>query len=137
MSGARGGNKPRRKAGREERALVAILQKAGFAAERVPLSGSVGGKYSGDISVPLLGIDRVVEVKQRARGFRKLYGWLQNRDLLILRADRAPPLVVVPLALAIEVARRAEHAPRERSAAGASPRAAGAQSSDQVVTNLT
>jgi Holliday junction resolvase len=103
-----GGRSPRQKGSREERHLVALLRTAGFGAERIPLSGAVGGKFAGDISVPLLGMDRVVEVKVREHGFSQLYGWLDGRDLLVIRADHKPPLVVLPLKLAIEIARRAE-----------------------------
>ena len=78
------------------------------AAERIPLSGAARGKFDGDISVPLLGIDRVVEVKCRGNGFRRLYDWLIDRDLLIVRADRREPLVILPLRLAIEIAKTAE-----------------------------
>jgi hypothetical protein len=46
-----------------------MLQENGFAAQRVPLSGSAGGSYSGDLTVPILDVDRCVEVKVRARGF--------------------------------------------------------------------
>jgi hypothetical protein len=87
---------------------VRALQDHGFAAERVPLSGSAGGSYVGDLSLPLLGVDRVVEVKVRATGFAQLYAWLAGRDALVVRADRKQPLVVVPLALAIEIATAAE-----------------------------
>jgi hypothetical protein len=110
----RGGKASRLKGNREEMHLVALLQEAGFSAERVPLSGQVGGKYAGDLSVPLLGVDRTVEVKIRGNGFRKLYTWLAGRDLLIVRADRLAPLVVLPLGLAIKIARQAERAPREQ-----------------------
>jgi hypothetical protein len=103
-----GGRSSRQKGNRAERALVRALQDKGFAAERVPLSGSAGGSYSGDLSLPLLGIDRVVEVKVRARGFEQLYDWLSDRDLLVVRADRKEPLVVVRLALGIEIATAAE-----------------------------
>jgi Holliday junction resolvase len=61
----RGGRAAKQKGSREERHLAALLQEAGFAAKRVPLSGATGGRYSGDISIPLLGIDRTVEVKVR------------------------------------------------------------------------
>ena len=84
------------------------LQDAGFAAERVPLSGSVGGQYCGDITVPLLGVDRTIEVKVRARGFSQLYDWLEGRDLLVVRADRREPLVVLPFELAAAIAAAAE-----------------------------
>lgn len=105
-----GGRRSRQKGDRAERALVRFLQERGFAAERVPLSGSAGGRYTGDVTVPLLGVDRVVEVKVRAGGFRELYGWLDGRDLLVVRADRHEPLVVLPLRLAAEIAAAAERA---------------------------
>jgi hypothetical protein len=107
-----GGKASRAKGARGERHFVHLLQAAGFAAERVPLSGAAGGRYVGDVSVPLLGIDRTVECKVRARGFRELYGWLEGRDLLVVRADRSEPLVVAPLRFAIEIATHAERASR-------------------------
>ncbi len=107
-SDRRGGRKSRDKGNREERALVKFLQDRGFAAERVPLSGSAGGSYCGDITIPLLNVDRVVEVKVRGKGFGQLYAWLEGRDLLIVRADRSEPLVVLPLKLAAEIAAKAE-----------------------------
>jgi Holliday junction resolvase len=90
-----------------ERAIVKYLQGSGFAAERVPLSGSAGGSYLGDLTVPVLGIDRVVEVKARANGFKQLYAWLVDRDILIVQADRSEPLVVLPLKLAAKIAAKA------------------------------
>lgn len=103
-----GGRASRDKGNRAERALVRFLQGHGFAAERVPLSGAAGGSYLGDFTVPVLGVDRVVEVKVRAGGFKQLYAWLEDRDLMVVRADRAEPLVVLPLKLAIEIATAAE-----------------------------
>jgi len=105
-----GGRASRAKGNRVEREIVHRLQDAGFAAERVPLSGSAGGPFSGDVTVPLLGVDRRVEVKARGNGFARLYAWLSRADVLVLRADRAEPLVVVPLRLAIEIAQAAERA---------------------------
>jgi hypothetical protein len=104
-----GGRSSRKKGNRLERALIHALQHAGFAAERVPLSGAARGRFGGDLSVPLLGIDRRVEVKARANGFRRLYDWLGDHDFLIVRADRSEPLVVVPFHLAVEIARAAEN----------------------------
>jgi hypothetical protein len=103
-----GGRASRQKGDRAERAIVRTLQGAGFAAERVPLSGAARGRFGGDVSVPLLGIDRRVEVKARASGFRQLYDWLGDHDFLIVRTDRCEPLVVVPLKFAAEIAALAE-----------------------------
>jgi hypothetical protein len=104
----RGGARPRAKGSRVERHLVHLLQDAGLDASRVPLSGSAGGKFAGDITVPLLGRDLVVEVKARADGFRELYQWLDGRDVLVVKSDRRPPLLILPMRLAIEIARAAE-----------------------------
>ena len=103
----KGGKACRQKGDRAERAIVKFLQERGFAAERVPLSGSAGGSYCGDLTLPILEVDRVVEVKCRADGFRELYKWLQDRDILIVRADRKEPLVILPLKLAAEIAAKA------------------------------
>jgi hypothetical protein len=73
----------------------------------VPLSGSVGGRFGGDIVLPLMGRDLCVEVKARADGFRELYCWLNQRDVLIVKADRHEPLVVLRMSLAAEIAKSA------------------------------
>jgi Holliday junction resolvase len=117
-----GGRASRQKGDRAERAVVKFLQDRGFASERVPLSGSARGRFGGDVSIPLLGRDMRAEVKVRANGFQKLYGWLENADLLIVRADRAEPLVVIPLRLAAEIAEMAErNSRRETPPTGAKP----------------
>ena len=97
-------NKSRRKGACEERALVRYLQARGFAAEKTSRTGYRGP----DLTVPLLGIERVVEVKCRANGFRELYTWLADRDILIVRANRREPLCILPMWLASEIATEAE-----------------------------
>jgi hypothetical protein len=93
---------------------VHLLQAAGFAAEKI----SRMYKRGPDLSVPLLGVDRDVEVKVRSNGFRELYRWLEGRDFLVVRADYSEPLVILPLRLAIEVARTAEKNSRMSANAG-------------------
>jgi hypothetical protein len=106
------GRRSRDKSARAECAVVRFLQERGFAAERVPLSGAAGGRFAGDISIPIIGRDLIAEVKVRGDGFRQVYGWLAGKDLLIIRADRSEPLVVLPLELAAEVAVLAERGRR-------------------------
>jgi hypothetical protein len=60
--------------------------------------------YPGDLLLTVLGVPRVVEVKVRRDSFKSLYDWLKDRDLLIVKADHLPPLAVVPLHFAAEVA---------------------------------
>ena len=120
-----GGRASRQKGDRFERTVVRLLQVAGLGAERMPLSGSVGGRYSGDLTIPVLGVDRTVECKSRKDGFRELYSWLEGRDLLVVKSDRHEPLVVVPWKLAVQVATVAEsHSSllrRQQSAEPAAP----------------
>jgi hypothetical protein len=90
--------------------VVALLQRRGFAADWVPLSGAARGRFGGDISLPLLVVDRRLEVKGGASGFARLYGWLDGADMLVVKADRKEPLVVLPLRLAADIALAAEQA---------------------------
>jgi len=101
MSGLRSRNK----GARVERGIVRALQAEGFAAARVPLSGAAGGRFAGDVVMSLRGRDLCLEVKARAGGFREFYSWLEGRDVLIVKADRQEPLVVVRLSLAADIAK--------------------------------
>jgi Holliday junction resolvase len=97
------GRRSRDKGARAERAIVRLLQGQGIMAEKI--SGMY--KPGADLRVPLMGRDLCVEVKARADGFRELYCWLNGRDVLIVKADRQEPLVVVRLSLAAEIAKLA------------------------------
>jgi Holliday junction resolvase len=103
-----GGKRSREKGTRAERLVVDLMQASGFSAERIPLSGSAGGKFSGDVTMPLLGIDRRVEVKSRATGFATLNRWLTDNFALVVKADRREPLVILRLRDALEIAAAAE-----------------------------
>jgi hypothetical protein len=101
----KGGRGPRRKGDRVEREVLALLKEAGLEAKRVPLSGSAPG-YPGDLEVELPGLGRVlVEVKARKRV--GLEAWLEGRGLLVLKADRRPPLAVMPLEALLALIRAA------------------------------
>jgi hypothetical protein len=115
------GRRSRSKGVRTERGIVTLLKASGLVAERVPLSGAVGGRFSGDIVLPLIGRNLCVEVKCRGQGFRELYSWLNGRDVLIVKADRQEPLVILRTSLAVEIARAtirtcAECGPKGRAA---------------------
>ena len=81
-----GGQAPRRKGTNAEREFVQLM-----GGERVPLSGSAGGSYTGDVTVPYLGKG---EVKRRKQ-FATLYSWIKDVDFVALRADRQEWLVVL------------------------------------------
>ena len=102
------GRRSRDKGGRRERSVTAALQDAGFAAEKI--SGMY--KTGADISLPLLGIDRAVEVKGRASGLKKIREWMIDRFAVVVWVDREQPIVVLRLADALEIARAAERGRR-------------------------
>ena len=94
--------KPSRDKGmRAERDIVNRHKRIDVHAERVPLSGAAGGRFSGDVDIYLFGESEaplVSEVKARKNGagFKTLEGWLGENDLIFLRRDRADPMVVLP-----------------------------------------
>ena len=94
------GRHSRDKGARTQRAIAKILQVT---------AAKISGMYKpgADISMPLLGVNRAVEVKCRATGFAQLYDWLDDRDILIVKADHKEPLVVVRLFLATDIAKKA------------------------------
>jgi hypothetical protein len=96
-----GGRRPRDTGVRKERNLAQFLCACGLEAERIPLSGSAGGSFVGDIKLRLHGVDHIAEVKYRRAGFKTLHSWLDGRDLLLLCAARKQPLVIMPLSLAV------------------------------------
>lgn len=90
------GRYSRDKGARGERTVVHVLQEAGVTAERIPLSGAMG-TYKGDVSACLFGRDLTLEVKTRAKGFDRYYGWLGSNDGLVIRQDRCEPLLIIRL----------------------------------------
>jgi hypothetical protein len=106
MSGGRG---PRQKGDRAERLVVSLLQAAGFAAERTLKAGATrgrGGTY--DVTTPLLGADRKIEVKCGAGRYGTVYAHLGANFALVVKADRKDPLLVLRLSDAIDIAALAE-----------------------------
>ena len=87
------------------------LNASGIAAVRVPLSGAVSGRFGGDIVLPLLSRELCIEVKARTEGNCELLCWLSERDLLIVKANRQEPLVVVRSFLAAGIVKLGAPAP--------------------------
>jgi hypothetical protein len=61
-----------------------------------------------DLDWPLLGVDRLIEVKRHASGQGRLYAWLEPVYAVIHRGDRREWLVTLRLRDALELARVAE-----------------------------
>ena len=96
-----GGRASKAKGSRRERQIVNLQRALGIEAERVPLSGAVGGRYSGYVDLRPFDPERetlLTEVKARANGegFIHLDKWLGEHDAMFLVRDRADPLVLLP-----------------------------------------
>jgi hypothetical protein len=79
-----------------EKWVVDWLKAIGLPAKRQPLSGALGGEYSGDIITRIMGHRLVTEVKFRdASNFPSPFSVLDNRDLAIYKRKKGTPQVVV------------------------------------------
>ncbi len=87
-------NRQKRKGNRVENQMVKLLLDADIPAQRVPLSGQVGGLFSGDIRIAE---QYTAEVKARknGEGFATIQRWLGENDFLFLKEDRKQPFVVM------------------------------------------
>lgn len=83
------GKMQRDKGVRREREFASLV-----GGQRVPLSGAAGGTFAQDVLLPN---GWRAQVKARDAGWRMLYRDLGDADLLAVRADRAPWLVVMPV----------------------------------------
>lgn len=92
------GKMQRNKGYRGEHNLVRILKESGIKAKRIPLSGATEFQ-KGDVQIQ----DFIAEVKLRKNGFKQIYKWLENSDILFIKADRKPYLAVIPLELLVDL----------------------------------
>jgi len=85
-----------------EKAVADWLNSIGLETKRVPLSGSLGGEYTGDLWISLVGRKLVAEVKHRDKsGFPNPFRVLNERDLAIYKRRTGDPktLVILPMVL--------------------------------------
>ena len=70
--------------------------KAPIKAKRQPLSGSLGGEYSGDIKLEIKGLEMVGEVKYRdTASFPSPFKVLEGRDIAFYKRRRGTPQTLV------------------------------------------
>jgi len=86
------GKSQRDKGYRGENNFVNLMKDQELHAVRVPLSGATNFQ-KGDVIVE----GYTGEVKLRGNGFKKIYEWLAENDFLVIKADRKPYLVVLPI----------------------------------------
>lgn len=89
------GKMQRRKGYRVEHEIVAAHLKEGIQCERVPLSGAAGGSYTGDLRI-LDFWTAEVKARKNGGGFKTIEDWLGENDMLFLKRNQKPPLVVLP-----------------------------------------
>ncbi len=94
-----GGQIARQGRARTERVMVPLLQAQGLSARKV----SATYKRGQDLDVMVDDVER--SDKCRAAGFHQLYDWLDQRDVLIVKADRQEPSVVLRMSPAAEIAK--------------------------------
>ena len=73
-----------------------ILTHENMECIRVPLSG--GASIKGDLIINKKGGEKwEAEVKARADGFKKIYEWKENHEVLIIKADNKKALAILDL----------------------------------------
>lgn len=91
-------SKSKAKGTRAENEVVQLLTEAGIPAERIPLSGSLGGKYSSDVVIGSVDTPLArIEVKNRESLAEYLWDFLEPVDYLVLRKNHHKPLVVMEM----------------------------------------
>jgi len=85
-------NRNKNKGTYHEKWFVKWLEAAGIKAKRQPLSGSLGGEYSGDIKLELNGHELVGEVKYRDKStFPSPFKVLEGRDIAFYKRRTGDP----------------------------------------------
>ncbi len=90
-------NRNKTKGTYHEKWFVEWLNKiAGIKAKRQPLSGSLGGEYSGDIKLTIADTELVGEVKYRDKSnFPSPFAVLEGRDIAFYKRRRGTPQTLV------------------------------------------
>ena len=89
-------SKEKNKGSYHERWFVKWFTSQGFKAKRQPLSGSLGGEYSGDIILNVKGQRLVAEVKYRDKSnFPNPFNVLDKRDIALYKRKVGKPNTLV------------------------------------------
>ena len=89
-------NRNKNKGTYHEKWFVNWLKEQGIKAKRQPLSGSLGGEYSGDIKLELKGHELVGEVKYRDKSnFPSPFSVLEGRDIAFYKRRTGTPQTLV------------------------------------------
>lgn len=92
-------SKSKQKGTYHENYFVKLLQGWGLKVKKQPLSGALGGEYSGDLVIKIDDTDLIAEVKYRAEsGFPSPFTVLEGRDVALFKRGKGEPkwLLIVP-----------------------------------------
>lgn len=96
LSGGHMANKNKLKGTYHENWFVKWLTEIGIEAKKVPLSGALGGEYSGDIHLKINGRKLVGEVKYRDKSnFPSPFKVLDGRDIAFYKRKVGKPQTLV------------------------------------------
>lgn len=81
-----------------ENKIATTLTNNGIPSERIPLSGSFGGKYDSDVVIgtpehPL----KKIECKARESISKQLWEWLDGNDYLAIKRNHHKPLIIMDM----------------------------------------
>ena len=105
-------NRSKQKGDRTEREIVHELRAHGLNAYRIPLSGAAIG-FKSDVELRLPDRTWRIESKSRAQGFKRIYQWLLNSDMLVVKSDRHEPVCVLSLKRLAEIISKQPPVPTE------------------------
>jgi len=89
-------NRNKQKGSYHERKIEDWFKDLDIEAERQPLSGSLGGKYRGDIKLNLRGMELIVEVKYRDKSnFPSPFKVLEERHMAVFKRRTGSPQTIV------------------------------------------
>jgi Holliday junction resolvase len=90
------GKSQRDKGARFEREIVNTAKEHSLNALRVPLSGAAEG-FKDDVLIRVNDSEWRIEAKKRGGGFKQIYQWKGDADVLVIGADRKRPLAVLDM----------------------------------------
>jgi Holliday junction resolvase len=89
MGSANMTSKSKAKGTYHENYFVKLFKEWGLKVRKQPLSGALGGEYSGDLVITINGEDYITEVKYRKeKGFPSPFTVLKNRDVALFKLGK-------------------------------------------------
>ena len=107
-------SKAKSKGRRLENEVVEALEARGVACRRMPNSGSFGGDLKDDVVIGSIEKPwKRAECKYREIFLKSFWDWLDDKvDFLVIRRNRYPALVIIPLSTYIDLIKLDPNCPK-------------------------